>query len=280
MRPRGLTIPADDEARLVPLLSSDDCRGIPWSGASPASRSSRSNPTIWLDLKSSRTSSTISGRIDPPGERDVFGIALKKGEKRIFSLESRALGLPLDAVLQVLDAAGKTLAETDDVGKALDPELAFTAPADGKYRVVVRDLNGRGGPHYAYLLRALAPEPDFTLTLSADKFDVTAGKPANVVVNIVRNQWIFRHDRRHGRRSSRLRGGDDGQINSLRCLRKVGDARDPRDGCSHSGPFRIIGRSADEKSLSRHAFAPIPGFETSTDHPWLTVVSPVKPKKP
>ena len=31
------------------------CRGMPWSGASPASRSSRSNPTIWLGLKNSRS---------------------------------------------------------------------------------------------------------------------------------------------------------------------------------------------------------------------------------
>ena len=119
---------------------------------------------------------SISGRIDPPGERDVFRINLKKGEKHVFSLESRTLGLPLDAVLQVLDADGKTLAETDDVGKSRDPELTFTPPADGKYRVVVRDLNGRGGPHYAYLFRALVPEPDFTLSLSADKFDVGLGQ--------------------------------------------------------------------------------------------------------
>ena len=162
------------------------CRGMPRSGASRAIRSSRSNPTIWLSLKSSRTATRSAGESTLQASGMSFGSNSKKGEKHVFSLESRTLGLPLDAVLQVLDADGKTLAETDDVGNSRDPELTFTPPADGKYRVVVRDLNGRGGPHYAYLLRALAPEPDFTLSLSADKFNVTAGKETKVVVNIAR----------------------------------------------------------------------------------------------
>ena len=222
---------------------------------------------------------TISGRIDPPGERDVFGIALKKGEKRVFALESRTFGLPLDAVLKVLDATGKTLAETDDVGKLLDPELAFTAPADGKYRVVVRDLNGRGGPHHAYLLRALAPKPDFTLTLSADKFDVTSSKPANVVVNIIRSNGfsgtidVMAEDLPDCAVATTARSkASDASAKSVTLVIRA-------DGCSNSGSFRVVGRSADEKSLSRHALAPIPEFETTTDRPWLMAHPAVKPKK-
>ena len=180
----------------------------------------------------------------------------------------------------MLDAAGKTLAETDDVGESLDPELAFTAPADGKYRVVVRDLNGRGGPHHAYLLRALAPKPDFTLTLSADKFDVTSGKPANVVVKVVRTNGfaqaidVMAEDLPDCVVATTARSkASDASAKSVTIVIRA-------DGCSHSGPFRVVGRAADGKAISRHAFAPIPEFETTTDRPWLTVVSPVKPKKP
>jgi hypothetical protein len=222
---------------------------------------------------------TISGRIDPPGERDVYGIALKKGERRVFALESRTLGLPLDAVLQVLDATGKTLAETDDVGESLDPEVAFTAPANGKYRVVVRDLNDRGGPHHAYLLRALAPKPDFTLTLSADKFDVTAGKPSNVVVNIIRsNEFsgtieVMAEDLPDCVVATAARSkASDASAKSVTLVIRA-------DGCSHPGPFRVVGRSADGKSLSRHASAPIPEYETTTDRPWLMALPATKPKK-
>jgi len=223
---------------------------------------------------------SISGRIDPPGERDVFRINLKKGETHVFSLESRTLGLPLDAVLQVLDADGKTVAETDDTGDSRDPELAFTPPADGKYRVVVRDLNGRGGPHYAYLLRALVPEPDFTLSLSADKFDVISGKTANVVVKIARNHGftdtidVTAEDLPDGVVATTARSRQsDASAKSVTLEIRA-------DGCSHPGPIRIIGRSADLKSHPRIAHAQIQGFEAKTDRPWLTILPVVEPKKP
>ena len=101
----------------------------------------------------------MSGRIDPPGDQDTFRISLQKGDKRLFRVESRALGRPLDPVLRVLDAGGKILAESDDTGRnSRDLELSFTAPADGEYRLLVRDLNGQGGPRFAYLLSVLEPQ--------------------------------------------------------------------------------------------------------------------------
>jgi hypothetical protein len=223
---------------------------------------------------------SISGRIDPPGERDVFQIHLKKGEKRIIVLESRRLGLPLDALIQVLDAAGKTLAEGDDVGESRDPEVEFTPPADGKYRVVVRDLNGRGGPQFAYLLRVLVPEPDFGLTLSADKFDLTPGKVANVVVNIVRTHGFA--DTIDVKPQELPKGvvATTAQSRASEASAKSVTLEIRADGNSPPGAFMIIGKSADGKSRSRHALAQISGFDATTDRPWLTIFSVVKPKKP
>ena len=222
---------------------------------------------------------SMSGRIDPPGEWDVFAINLKKGEKHIFSLESRTLGLPLDAVLQVLDADGKTLAETDDVGNSRDPELAFTPPSDGKYRVVVRDLNGRGGQHYAYLFRALIPEPEFTLSLPADKFDVIVGKTTKVVVNIARNREftdtidVIAEDLADGVVATTARSRQsDASAKSVTLEFRA-------EGRSQSGPIRIVGRSADGKSRPRIAGGQIPGFEAQTDRPWLTILPAAEPKK-
>ena len=223
---------------------------------------------------------SISGRIDPPGERDVFRINLKKGEKHVFSLESRSLGLPLDAVLQVLDSDGKTLAETDDVGKSRDPELTFTPPADGKYRVVVRDLNGRGGRHYAYLLRALVPEPDFTLSLSADKFDVVSGKKTDIVVNIARRNGftdtidVIAEGLAKGAVATNARSRQS-DASAKAVTLEIRAA-----GRSDSGPIRIVGRSADGKQRPRIARVPIPGFEAKTDRPWLTILPVAEPKKP
>jgi Bacterial pre-peptidase C-terminal domain len=223
---------------------------------------------------------SISGRIDPPGELDAYRISLRKGEKHVFSLESRTFGLPLDAVLQVLDADGKILAETDDVGNSRDPELAFTPPADGQYRVVICDLNGRGGPQYAYLLRALAPEPDFALSLSADKFDVISSKQTNIVVNIARIHGftdtldVMADDLPDGVLATTARSRQsDASAKSVTLEIRA-------DGCSHPGPIRIVGRSADRKSRPRIARAQIQGFEAKTDRPWLTILPVVAPKKP
>ena len=61
---------------------------------------------------------TVSGRIDPPGDVDVYQFEAKKGQKLSFQVESRALGFPLDSVLRLTDAAGKVLAEADDPGRS------------------------------------------------------------------------------------------------------------------------------------------------------------------
>ena len=55
----------------------------------------------------------LSGRSDPPGDQDAFCISLRKGERRLLRVESRALGRPLDPVLRVLEPSGKILAESD-----------------------------------------------------------------------------------------------------------------------------------------------------------------------
>ena len=133
----------------------------------------------------------LSGRIDPPGDQDVFRLAVRKGDKRVLRVESRALGRPLDPTLRVLDQAGKVLAESDDTGRnERDLERTLTAPADGEYRLVVRDLNGRGGQRFAYLLTVMEPRPDFSLSLESDRFDLTPGKPTKVTVAIQRKDSL------------------------------------------------------------------------------------------
>src|SRR6185312_15205158 len=72
--------------------------------------------------------------------------------------------------------------------KVFDPEVRFTAPADGTYRVSIRDLNGHGGPRYAYLLTAGPPRADFALTLKGDQFAITPGKPLELAVVVERRE--------------------------------------------------------------------------------------------
>ncbi len=222
----------------------------------------------------------ISGTIDPPGDRDVYRLDLKKGEPHKISVESRTLGLPLDPLVQVLDANGKVLVETDDVGESRDPELTFAPPVDGQYRVVIRDLNGHGGPRYAYLLRVFVPEPDFTLSLAAETFTVSSGKKTNVIVNIERKNGfndmldVMAVELPEGVAATAARSRQsDPSAKSVTLEIQA-------DKSAHSGPIRIAGRSADGKQRPRFALAPVPGFEAKTDYPWLTILPAAQAAKP
>ena len=148
-----------------------------WRTIRPRSRSSRTRRSR---LKRSHFRRRSPARIDPPRDQDVYRFTARKGEKWLIRVESRSLGHPLDAVLRVLDSAGKVLTEVDDPGSrrrstTRDPELTFTPAADGTYRVVVRDLNGQGSFRHVYRLSLAAPAADFALTLAADRFTLDAG---------------------------------------------------------------------------------------------------------
>jgi hypothetical protein len=111
----------------------------------------------------------VCGRFDRPGDVDGFAIEAKANEVVAVDLLGDRLGLPLDARVVVLDANGGEVATIDDHGQnpgtitlaSRDPQGTFTAPADGKYRLVVQETYGRGGPSFAYAMRVGPPAPDF-----------------------------------------------------------------------------------------------------------------------
>jgi hypothetical protein len=224
---------------------------------------------------------TTSGRIDPAGDEDLFAFRAAKGQRLLIEVRSRRLGSPLDPVLEVLDGEGKKLAEADDSGGSRDPEMSFTAPEDGEYRIKVRDLHGRGGFRYVYCLRLSTPEPDFNLSLSSDSFVLTPGKPLDIPVAVAR---------RHG-----FRGEIEVTVLGLPRGVEAAPALSPAEGeASKSvevrletaatgaplwGPIRIIGAARGESALSRAATAPLPGDGASTAEVWLTVASAADPGK-
>ena len=113
----------------------------------------------------------VNGRIDRPGDWDVFRFEGRAGQQIITEVYARRLESPLDSVLELTDAAGKRLAFNDDHEDQADglhthhadSLINFTLPADGTYYVRLGDAQRQGGPQYAYRLRLSAPRPDFEL---------------------------------------------------------------------------------------------------------------------
>jgi hypothetical protein len=98
---------------------------------------------------------TINGRIFPRQDVDVWAVTLKKGQTVSCEVYAARLGSPLDSLLEIVDPSGRVIAENDDTFGA-DSFVRFTAAADGKYQVRIRDANLKGGQAYVYRLTLTA----------------------------------------------------------------------------------------------------------------------------
>jgi hypothetical protein len=112
----------------------------------------------------------LNGRFAVDKDRDCFQFEAKAGQRLIFRGATRSLGSPADLFLRMYNAAGGLMAEGDDSGTD-EGVLDVTFPADGVYRLVLSDLQNRGGLGYGYRVEVQPYQPGFSLTLEAEKFD-------------------------------------------------------------------------------------------------------------
>jgi hypothetical protein len=138
----------------------------------------------------------VNGRIDRPGDWDIFRFEGHAGQSIVAEVYARRLDSPLDSVLKLTDADGKQLAFNDDhedKGAGLDTHyadsyLTATLPADGTYYVHLGDAQHQGGSEYAYRLRISAPRPDFALRVVPSSLSVRGGASVPITV------YALRHD--------------------------------------------------------------------------------------
>lgn len=77
----------------------------------------------------------VNGVLAQAGDVDCYRVTLKAGETLVASLDAwSAFGSPIDAALQVTDAAGHVLAQNHDE-RGYDPQLTLVVPRDGEYVV-------------------------------------------------------------------------------------------------------------------------------------------------
>jgi hypothetical protein len=132
----------------------------------------------------------ISGRVESASDIDCYAFEAKEGEKFSFEVTARRHQSPLDSTIRLLDAEGKRLAENDDLSLASrnhpDSQIEnWSAPADGKFAVEIRDLHLRGGEEYLYFLNVTRARPYFQLYLDTDKTQLTPGSSGVIFVRAV-----------------------------------------------------------------------------------------------
>jgi hypothetical protein len=136
----------------------------------------------------------VNGRIDKPGDWDVFRFAGRAGDTVVAEVYARRLDSPLDSVLKLTDASGKQLAFNDDhedKGAGLDTHyadsyLTATLLADGAFYIHIGDAQHQGGPEYGYRLRISAPRPDFALRAVPSSVSVRGGASVPLTVYALR----------------------------------------------------------------------------------------------
>jgi len=136
----------------------------------------------------------VNGRVDRPGDRDVFQIEGHAGETIVVEVHARRLGSPLDSFVKVTTADRKVIALNDDHHDAgsgwnthhADSYLMVKLPADGRYYVHIGDTTRHGGTDYAYRLRISQPQPDFALRVVPSRAIMRSKKAVALTVFALR----------------------------------------------------------------------------------------------
>ncbi len=136
----------------------------------------------------------FNGRMDHPGDLDVFEVEGKAGQTIVAEVHARRLASPMDSFLKVTDSQGKILAMNDDhydAGSGLnthhaDSYLIVHLPSDGKYFVHLGETCQQGGNEFAYRLRISLPRPDFALRTIPSRLNIRSNGTAALTVFAIR----------------------------------------------------------------------------------------------
>ena len=130
--------------------------------------------------------SLVSGRMDKPGDVDLYRLKAAAAGNLTFEIHARRLGSRLDSFMRILDAAGKELSTNDD-GAGKDSRITLGVEAGKEYLVEVRALDRRSGGDVFYRLSVNPPgTPDFALTVTPDEINVGQSGSTLLTVNITR----------------------------------------------------------------------------------------------
>jgi len=136
----------------------------------------------------------VNGRIDRPGDWDLYRFDGRAGEMFVAEVFARRLDSPVDSLLRLIDPSGKQIAANDDREDKssglnthhADSYLSVRLLADGPYTLFIGDTQRAGGPAFIYRLRFGPPRPDFELRITPSSLNVRAGASVPVTAYALR----------------------------------------------------------------------------------------------
>jgi len=130
----------------------------------------------------------LNGRFLKAKERDFWKFSARKGQRVVFTAQTRSLGSASEVMLQLRDAKGTALTSSA-VNDASEGAVTNSIPADGTYFLVVEELIRRGGPQHAYRVQAELQSAGFGLEADADKVEAAPGGSFTVKVTVARRDY-------------------------------------------------------------------------------------------
>jgi len=136
----------------------------------------------------------VNGRIDQPGDVDLFRFEGQAQTTVVLEVVARRLNSPVDSLLQLLGPDGEVLASNDDAddkGAGLlphqaDSRILFPLTRSGRYTVRLSDAQHQGGPDHGYRLHVRTARPDFELRVVPSAINLRAGTHHPVTVYALR----------------------------------------------------------------------------------------------
>lgn len=226
----------------------------------------------------------VHGCISKTAEEDRYTFAAKKGEALQIRVRGQELRSPLDAILRIEDAEGKSLQQADDSEKeVLDPVVRWKAPKDGDYRLIIGDRFQHGSADHVYELTVQPSTPLLTATLDTHAYRLEKGKTAEVKVTVKTNGTFAGKIKAQ---AAQLPAGVT--CDGVDVPAKGGEVKltlkAAADAAENQAPFAVeIVTSAPDAVQTVPASYAIPFVEprgdlliTTDTHPWLTVDAAAK----
>ena len=201
---QSVTLPAEKirESRFGLVVDHDGLAPSPnWLRISPLANAPSISPGNALAKATSLNATAplaFNGVLATKGDAAFFRFTAKKDQNLDFQVYARRLGSPLDSVLTIFDAKGKSLGNNDDAAGNPDSAVRVKIPDDGDYTVKVADQLARGGPRFTYRVEIAEVAPTLTLSIpDTARYDnetrkslvVPRGNRFAVLLNIARDTF-------------------------------------------------------------------------------------------
>lgn len=127
----------------------------------------------------------LTGTLQKNGDVDWFKLTATAATPILVATHTREVGSPTDVMLELYNAEGSKIVESDDTGLR-DAELAAQLPAAGEFFLRVSEIAGRGGPAWAYALDVSLGRKSLRVTAPVDHLNIPRGGSAAMHLTVRR----------------------------------------------------------------------------------------------